>query len=52
MPPLLAAILMVINPAYEAQLFQHPLGRLMCGVGLGFQILGMLVIRKIVNIKV
>ncbi len=52
MPPLLAAILMVVNPDYESQLFRHPLGRMMCGAGLGFQLLGMLVIRKIVNIKV
>jgi len=52
MPPVLGLILMIINPEYESQLFQHPLGRAMCAAGLGFQLLGMLVIHKIVNIKV
>jgi tight adherence protein B len=52
MPPVLAGILMALNPEYESQLFTHPLGRMMCGAGLGFQLLGMLIIRKIVNIKV
>jgi len=52
LPPVLAVILMVINPEYESQLFQHPTGRVMCGAAVGFQLLGMLFIRKIVNIKV
>ena len=41
LPPVLAGILMVVNPAYESQLFRHPTGRVMCGVALGFQLLGM-----------
>jgi tight adherence protein B len=52
LPPVLAVILMVINPEYESQLFQHPLGRVMCMAAVGFQLLGMLFIHKIVNIKV
>ncbi len=52
LPPVLAVILMVVNPEYELQLFQHPTGRVMCGVALGFQLLGMWCIHKIVNIKV
>ena len=52
LPPLLAGILMLVNPAYESQLFQHPTGRVMCTVALGFQLLGMWCIHKIVNIKV
>ncbi len=52
LPPVLAVILMVVNPEYESQLFQHPTGRVMCGVALGFQLLGMWCIHKIVNIKV
>jgi len=48
----LAGILMLINPKYESQLFQHPTGLILCGVALGFQLLGMWCIRKIVNIKV
>ena len=42
----------VINPTYERQLFVHPMGRIMAGVALGFQLLGMWTIHKIVNIKV
>ena len=52
LPPLLAGILMLVNPSYESQLFTHPTGRILCGVGLGFQTLGMWCIHKIVNIKV
>jgi tight adherence protein B len=52
LPPVLMVAMMIINPEYASILFQHPTGRLMCGVAAGFQILGMLIIRKIVNIKV
>jgi len=52
LPPVLATILMSINPAYESQLFRHPTGQVMCGVAVGFQLLGMWSIHKIVNIKV
>ena len=52
LPPLLAGMLMVFNPKYESQLFIHPMGQVLCAVALGFQLLGMLWIRKIVNIKV
>jgi tight adherence protein B len=52
LPPVLAVILMGINPGYETQLVHHPMGQVMCGAALGFQLLGMLCIRKIVNIKV
>ena len=52
LPPVLVVILTAINPEYELQLFYHPMGRAMCGVALGFQLLGMWCIHKIVNIKV
>jgi tight adherence protein B len=52
LPPVLAVILMGINPGYETQLAHHPLGRAMCAAALGFQLLGVLCIHKIVNIKV
>lgn len=52
LPPVLALILMFINPTYETQLIHHPVGRLMAMVALGLQVLGMWMIRKIVNIKV
>jgi len=52
LPPVLAGLLMVINPTYGKILITHPTGRIMCGVALGFQLLGMWCIHKIVNIKV
>jgi tight adherence protein B len=52
LPPLLAGILMFINPEYELQLIHHPTGRFMCVIALAFQLLGIYVIHKIVNIKV
>jgi tight adherence protein B len=52
LPPVLAMILMIINPEYESQLFSHPLGQLMCVAAVFFQLLGMVCIHKIVNIKV
>jgi tight adherence protein B len=52
LPPVLLVALMIINPGYSSVLFEHPVGRLMCGAAVLFQFLGMLLIRKIVNIKV
>jgi len=52
LPPLLAVLMTVINPTYGKVLINHPTGRIMCGVALGFQLLGMWCIHKIVSIKV
>jgi tight adherence protein B len=52
LPPVLGAILMTINPEYELQLFHHHLGRIMCGAAVVFQLLSIMLIFKIVNIKV
>ncbi len=52
LPPLLAGLLMVFNPKYESQLFLDSMGHVLIGVALGFQMLGMYWIHKIVNIKV
>jgi len=51
MPPALALAIFKLNPDYMMLLYTHPLGRMMAGAALGFQLLGMLFIRKIVNIK-
>jgi len=51
LPPVTAMILFFLNPEYMRVLLTHPLGRTMALTALGFQGLGMLVIRKIVNIK-
>jgi len=52
LPPVLAGLLMLINPTYGKVLINHPTGQIMCGVALGFQLLGMWCIHKIVSIKV
>jgi tight adherence protein B len=52
LPPALAVLLMIINPKYGMLLIYNPTGRIMCGVALGFQLLGMWCIHKIVSIKV
>lgn len=52
LPPVLGGLLMVINPEYASILIHHPTGRILCGVTLGLQLLGMYFIHKIVNIKV
>jgi tight adherence protein B len=52
LPPLVALSLFYMNPSYEMLLVTHPLGKMMALVALGAQAVGMLAIRKIVNIKV
>jgi tight adherence protein B len=52
LPPLLASILFVINPEYESLLVHHHLGKIISTVAIAFQLLGIIAIRKIVNIKV
>jgi tight adherence protein B len=50
--PSIALILFYINPEYEMMLIRHPMGHIMTVMGLSAQLLGMLFIRKIVNIRV
>jgi len=52
MPPALGGIILKMNPDYMMLLVNHPLGRMMAMAAVFFQVLGMLCIRKIVNIKV
>ena len=52
MPPVLFLIMLKINPDYTLLLINHDLGRMMALTALTMQMLGMLAIRKIVNIKV
>ena len=52
LPPIMAAILFFINPEYESLLLNHPTGRMISLLAVGFQLLGIFAIRKIVNIKV
>jgi tight adherence protein B len=52
LPPVVGGVMIAINPEYASVLFKHPRGQVMCAVALGFQLLGMWCIQKIVNIKV
>jgi len=52
MPPVLFLVMLRINPDYTMLLVNHPLGRMMAMTALTLQALGVLAIRKIVNIKV
>jgi len=52
MTPAMALIILKINPDYIMLLYTHPLGHMMALTAIFFQIMGMLCIRKIVNIKV
>lgn len=52
MPPGITLALFRLNPDYIMMLYNHPLGRMMAGAALFFQVMGMLFIRNIVNIKI
>lgn len=52
LPPLVALVLYTMNPDYIRTLVHHPMGQKMGGGALFLQLLGILWIRKIVNIKV
>ncbi len=50
--PAILGILMVVSPDYIDLLFRHPLGKLMLMAGAGFQVLGIIVIRRLVRMEV
>jgi tight adherence protein B len=52
LPIALAIFLLGVNPEYISILFTHPIGRLMIGVALVAEIVGILIIRRIVAIEV
>jgi tight adherence protein B len=52
LPVVLVIAVYQLNPEYISTLFTDPLGKKMVGVALFLQLIGALVIRKIVNIKV
>ena len=52
LPPIIFLVMMKINPGYTMLLVNHPLGRTMAMTALFFQAMGVLAIKKIVNIKV
>jgi tight adherence protein B len=52
MPIVIGFVIWYLNPKYIALLWTHPTGRLMAGLAIFFQVLGIISIKKIVNIKV
>jgi tight adherence protein B len=52
LPPVLFIVMYRLNPEYVMMLFTDPLGKQMLAFAVVMQVLGALVIRKIVNIKV
>jgi tight adherence protein B len=52
LPPVLAIVMWRLNPGYLMTLFKDPMGHQMLAFAVVMQIVGALVIRKIVNIKV
>jgi tight adherence protein B len=52
LPPFLFAVMFKLNPKYISLLFTDPMGKKLLAIVIALQILGALVIKKIVNIKV
>jgi tight adherence protein B len=52
LPPVLFVVMWYLNPGYSMTLFTDPMGHQMLAGAIILQILGALIIRKIVNIKV
>jgi tight adherence protein B len=52
LPFFIIAALFVVNPSYIITLFTEPAGRIMCGVALFMMLLGAIVMKRMVNIKV
>jgi tight adherence protein B len=51
LPPVLACVLLIIAPAHIRILIDDPLGRQMVAGAIGLQLIGTIVIRRIVNIE-
>jgi tight adherence protein B len=50
--PGMLALLMMISPGYLGYLFEHPMGNALLIAGGAFQLVGMLVIKRLVNLKI
>jgi len=51
-PFIMFALIGVVNPSYEKVLFKEPLGQDMIYAGLTMMLIGILIIRKVIDIKV
>ena len=52
LPLILFAILYMLNPGYMSILFTDPIGKILVGVAVSMQLVGLLWIRKIINIEI
>lgn len=52
LPPVIFSVMLKINPDYTLMLVNHSTGRMMAMTAMFFQFLGMITIRRIVNIKI
>lgn len=52
LPICVGLLIYIINPEYVKVLFVHPIGKIMLAAGVASQLLGIIMIRKIVNIEV
>jgi tight adherence protein B len=52
LPFLIVGALFIINPTYIKMLFYEPVGRIMCGGALLMMVMGFIVMKRMVNIKV
>jgi tight adherence protein B len=50
--PALLGILWFMSPGYIEMLFEHPMGKFMLMAGAGFQVLGVIVIKRLVKMDV
>lgn len=48
----IGSVIYLINPEYIKVLFTHPMGKMMLAAGVVSQLIGMMVIRKIINIDI
>jgi tight adherence protein B len=52
LPPGLVAFMVFLNPSFMQPLFTDPIGRVLVTLGITLQVIGFLIVRKIVEIKV
>jgi tight adherence protein B len=52
LPPVAALLFFLLNPPYMQKLFEDSIGHFMLGAGIFLQLVGYLIIRKIIDIKV
>jgi tight adherence protein B len=52
MPPIIVALMLVLNPAFIRPLFSDPIGHTLLVAGITLQTIGYFVIRRIIRIQV